>query len=112
MDDNCVPYQPVEIVPKMIPNDKGKRKKSVYCMGEQVIYGFAVPLHTRMVIDAEQAESLCLTFLASAELNVATLYQQIDPHKIDGADRGYETLGKMDENPLIIRLFLTSADNL
>ena len=109
MDDNCVPYQPVEIVPKMIPNDKGKRKKSVYCMGEQVIYGFAVPLHTRMVIDAEQAESLCLTFLASAELNVATLYQQIDPHKIDGADRGYETLGKMDENPLIIRLFLTSA---
>lgn len=63
-------------------------------MDDQIIAGFAAPLHTRMVIDAEQAESLCLTFLASPELDVATLYGNIDLEGIEGADAIYEDLGK------------------
>ena len=109
MDDNNIPYQPVQIVPKMIKNEKGTKKKKVYSMGNQIVYGLAAPLHTRMVIDAEQAESLSLTFLASPELNPATLYRNIGPGRIEGADEIYETLGTTKENPLIIRLFLTSA---
>ena len=109
MDDNRIPYQPVKIVPKLLKNDKGTGKKNIYCMDDQIIAGFAAPLHTRMVIDAEQAESLCLTFLASPELDVATLYGNIDLEGIEGADAIYEDLGKTKDNPLIIRLFLTSA---
>lgn len=109
MDDNNIPYQPVQIVPKMIKNEKGTKKKKVYSMGNQIVYGLAAPLHTRMVIDAEQAESLSLTFLATPELNLATLYRNIGPGRIEGADEIYETLGTTKENPLIIRLFLTSA---
>lgn len=53
MDDNRIPYQPVKIVPKLLKNDKGTGKKNIYCMDDQIIAGFAAPLHTRMVIDAE-----------------------------------------------------------
>lgn len=108
MDDNRVPYSSMNV--DLIYRKSGGMKyskRSVYCMDGLEIIGLAVPLHTRMIMTAEQAEAICLDILAHEDFNLENACSELA--REDGMNTCAYQVGGSEKNPLIIRLFLASA---
>lgn len=76
------------------------------CLSRYVESGIPVAVELQ---DPQTSAYHSVICIGREERKPATLYRNIGPGRIEGADEIYETLGTTKENPLIIRLFLTSA---
>ncbi len=105
MDDNQIPYKNTLIGEKIIST---KGHKQMYYMGDKKIIGFTVPLHSRMIMDALEAEAICLNLLAQKETSFATCCSAEFIGE-DIEDISEYNIGSSIKSPIILRFFLASA---
>ena len=104
MDDNAEPYRLEKCVED---TSKNNGRFSKLKLDESAVEYMMVPLYKRMNLEASDAHGICLKILADLDVGIKNcLEQQYVLESTKGID--LQSIGTMD-NPLVIRLFMTSS---